>query len=267
MLERRCGVLQGQLLSLQPISTWQEDGLLSVNPQIGCHSLTGVGAGLLCTFGLPQMRLTSDRWYYEVEIQADLEGAPLQIGWANSAFALPSDQSELEPQQQRGVGDCSNSWGFDGSRGLRFHNHEDDPALPNAGTLGPRRWKRGDVVSVILELPDKPGEQGHLSCLVNNTARVNGDFTIEYADVGDGMFPAVSFALAPPSQPQGVACRYESRLNVNFGQKPFRFNTSLHGVGLYYRRPVADAPLRDCLHEATSHSEMEGGSESDSDEF
>ena len=212
---------------------------------------------------------------YEVEIQADLEGAPLQIGWANSAFALPSDQSELEPQQQRGVGDCSNSWGFDGSRGLRFHNHEDDPALPNAGTLGPRRWKRGDVVSVILMLPDKPGEQGHLSCLVNNTSLHGDVFTIEYADVGDGMFPAVSFALAPPSQHAieyagvGAALRHESKLNVNFGQKPFRFNTSLHGVGLYYRecRPVADAPLRDCLHEATSHSETEGGSESDSDEF
>ena len=164
-LRRRCSLLEAQLLTLQPISTSTlPNGCLSLGPIMDGHALRALDGGSFYTVGLPQMRLTDGRWYFEVEILEDLDGHPLQLGWCNSDFGLPPDQTRIEASKQRGVGDCSNSWGFDGSRRQRYHNFEDDPEMPACGALGPRTWRFGDVIGMEIDLD---AARPYANCMVN----------------------------------------------------------------------------------------------------
>tara|TARA_B100000795_G_scaffold7662_1_gene5546 strand:- start:2473 stop:3543 length:1071 start_codon:yes stop_codon:yes gene_type:complete len=231
-LGRRCALLEAQLLFLQPISMGiqqptdhraVEDSRRLDGPLFDGHRLRGAGGsvnGHMCTVGLPHMRLRTGIWYYEVEIlQAPKAGEVLQIGWANSEFGCPI----LDPHRTAGVGSCEYSWAFDGFRKCCFHNG-------TVGALGPRAWQRGDVVSLILNLPQD--NAGRAQCLVNNTT-TGSQYKFTNMNPKSGMFPAISISMAETDTPV---------LEVNFGQKPFRFPEVLDPNSM---QPVSDALLQD----------------------
>ena len=231
-LGRRCALLEAQLLFLQPISMGiqqptdrraVEDSRRLDGPLFDGHRLRGAGGsvnGHMCTVGLPHMRLRTGIWYYEVEIlQAPKAGEVLQIGWANSEFGCPI----LDPHRTAGVGSCEYSWAFDGFRKCCFHNG-------TVGALGPRPWQRGDVVSLILDLSQD--NAGRAQCLVNNTTS-GAQYKFTNMSPKSGMFPAISISMAETGTPV---------LEVNFGQKPFRFPRDRRDGNM---QPVSDALLQD----------------------
>merc|ERR1712048_178141 len=87
------------------------------------------------TLGAPEMLVKSGVLYYEIEV---LEGQGIpQCGFAGIDFE-PADAYSGD-----GVGDCANSWGFDGVRRARWHN---------GSAEWPCTWTAGDVVGFAANI-------------------------------------------------------------------------------------------------------------------
>lgn len=82
-----------------------------------------------CTVGIVlDQEKAESALYYEVLV---VTGGLVQIGWATRAFRPCSETGD-------GVGDCSESWAYDGSRNIRLHGTQTD----EYGS----EWKAGDVI-------------------------------------------------------------------------------------------------------------------------
>jgi hypothetical protein len=82
-----------------------------------------------CTVGvLLEPQTTAQHFYYEIGL---ITGGLVQVGWATRQFRPNSETGD-------GVGDCSSSFGYDGSRQLKLHNEESTDYGLN--------WKPGDIV-------------------------------------------------------------------------------------------------------------------------
>ncbi|KAH8063588.1 hypothetical protein JL722_2769 [Aureococcus anophagefferens] len=94
------------------------------------------------TVALPEVALTSGKWYYEVTILKVPEA--LQLGWARSGFSA---------NPEGGCGDDEFSYSCDRVRCLLWHSEEDTPW--NACLHGPASEKAtdvGDVIGCMLDL-------------------------------------------------------------------------------------------------------------------
>ena len=235
-LKRRIATLEARLLCLQPIGPFPPVRTVcrdnTIPLQEDFEDEGDEDPPDFYTVGLPHLRLMDGSWYYEVSILDDLNDQPLQIGWANSAFTLPADQKLLSTPGTRGVGDCSNSWAFDGARMVFFHNSSNSPSLPSQGKLGPRRWKYGDVIGIGLEFY-RHRTGGEMFCTVNGARCKGQDPRLDFAasDVANGLYPALSVGV-PQSRRGGC-------LKVNFGERPFVYSfASRYGKDC---TPIADA--------------------------
>lgn len=87
------------------------------------------------TLGAPEMLVKSGVLYYEIQV---LEGQGIpQCGFAGIDFELNDAYSG------DGVGDCDNSWGFDGVRQARWHN---------GSAEWPCTWTAGDVIGLAANI-------------------------------------------------------------------------------------------------------------------
>ncbi|GAX26956.1 hypothetical protein FisN_9Lh260 [Fistulifera solaris] len=118
-----------------------------------------------CTVGVLLQSLP-DALYYEIVV---LTGGVVQVGWANSAFQPSSESGD-------GVGDCQNSWGYDGSRQIRLHDEK-------TAEYGTQPWQANDVVGCLYK-----AITGTISYFVNGK-----DLGIAF-EVGKGhsLFPVIS---------------------------------------------------------------------------
>lgn len=80
--------------------------------------------------------------YYEVMIES---AGISQIGWAKISSKSEEENILFSPNcdEGDGVGDDSNSWGFDGSRQLTFYGGSEKSYARN---IHPGKWKKGDIL-------------------------------------------------------------------------------------------------------------------------
>ena len=114
--------------------------------------------------------------YYEIGLETD---GIVQVGWATNTFKPDSENGY-------GVGDCRNSWGYDGSRSIKLHNEITEPyhrcGSEEGGEGGPS-WKAGDVVGCSFD------------CLTGEISySINGkNAGVAFQNVpGTSVFPALS---------------------------------------------------------------------------
>uniref|UniRef100_K3WKH0 B30.2/SPRY domain-containing protein n=1 Tax=Globisporangium ultimum (strain ATCC 200006 / CBS 805.95 / DAOM BR144) TaxID=431595 RepID=K3WKH0_GLOUD len=120
-------------------------------------------------------------WFYEVHVLSD---GLMQIGYIDADFVA-------DPIQGQGVGDHTNSWGFDGFRCKKWNISSSDYGEP---------WRADDVVGVLLDT-----DRMELSFFLN------------------GKFLGVAFSGLPMT-PSSSMCPAAS-LNVNqIAQFNFGFN-------------------------------------------
>lgn len=136
--------------------------------------------------------VTSGAWYYEVTL---CTSGILQIGWATKHCQFESDSGS-------GVGDDTNSFSYDGCRRKVWHRGAGEE-------YGPRRWRSGDVVGVLLDL-----ELGAVSFTVNGEDLGNpfghSDHPPNLQELAaEGLYPALSFNTS-------------EHCILNFGHKGFR---------------------------------------------
>lgn len=121
------------------------------------------------------------KWYYEIILQT---AQLAQIGWASNEFTADSTSGN-------GVGDDCWSYGYDGSRGLKFHEdqfqkesgkHDGEAGLQYAYN---KRWRKHDVIGCLLDADD-----GIISYSINGE-NIGQAFTVPKGVV-DGLFPALS---------------------------------------------------------------------------
>jgi len=125
--------------------------------------------------------LIKGKWYYEVILQT---AQVAQIGWASNEFTADSTSGN-------GVGDDSCSYGYDGSRGLKFH--EEQPQKVSGKSDGEtglqyasnKRWRKDDVIGCLLDVDD-----GIISYSING--EILGQAYTFSKDNFSGLFPAVS---------------------------------------------------------------------------
>jgi len=125
--------------------------------------------------------LIKGKWYYEVILQT---AQVAQIGWASNEFIADSTSGN-------GVGDDSCSYGYDGSRGLKFH--EELPQKVSGKSDGEtglqyasnKRWRKDDVIGCLLDVDD-----GIISYSING--EILGQAYTFSKDNFNGLFPAVS---------------------------------------------------------------------------
>lgn len=108
--------------------------------------------------------------YYEVRV---VTAGLAQIGWAD----MTSQDFHPNTEEGEGVGDDKGSYGYDGSRGLKFHGGEED-------VYGDSRWKAGDVIGCMYNL-----QSGEISYSLNGKD-VGVAFTIP--NPWTMLFPAIS---------------------------------------------------------------------------
>jgi len=87
------------------------------------------------TLGAPELLFKSGVLYYEIEV-LESEGIP-QCGFAGIGFESSDERSG------EGVGDDSNSWGFDGKRQARWYD---------GSAEWPCEWKTGDVIGFAANI-------------------------------------------------------------------------------------------------------------------
>lgn len=125
--------------------------------------------------------LIKGKWYYEIILQT---AQVAQIGWASNDFTADSISGN-------GVGDDCYSYGYDGSRGLKFHGEQlKEESSVNEEETGLQygsnnRWGTGDVIGCLLDVDD-----GIISFSINGE-NIGPAFTISKENF-DGLFPAVS---------------------------------------------------------------------------
>ena len=109
--------------------------------------------------------------YYEVRL---VTGGLAQIGWAD----MTCQDFHPNSEQGEGVGDDKGSYGYDGSRGLKFHNSAEEvyPQSP---------WKAGDVVGCQCNL-----KTGEISYSLNGSD-LGVAFTVPVKP-GSMLFPGIS---------------------------------------------------------------------------
>jgi hypothetical protein len=73
--------------------------------------------------------------YYEIKL---VTGGLAQVGWA----AMTEQEFRPNNETGDGVGDDAGSFGYDGSRGVKFHKGKDE-------RYGPAFWQAGDVVGCL----------------------------------------------------------------------------------------------------------------------
>ena len=61
----------------------------------------------------------------------------MQVGWADAHFKAVIEEG-------KGVGDDTNSWAYDGTRSLKWHN--------NVSSSYGKQWKAGDIIGCALNL-------------------------------------------------------------------------------------------------------------------
>jgi hypothetical protein len=108
--------------------------------------------------------------YYEVKI---VTGGLAQVGWAD----VTSEGFHPNTEEGEGVGDDKGSYGYDGSRGLKFHGGEDE-VYDNS------QWKAGDIVGCQYNV-----HTAEISYSLNGK-----DLGVAFSapDAGTILFPALS---------------------------------------------------------------------------
>jgi len=137
--------------------------------------------------------VTSGSWYYEATL---CTSGIMQIGWATRHCQFNSEDGS-------GVGDDTNSFAFDGCRRKVWHRGAGEP-------YGPRRWRSGDVVGVLLDLTE-----GATYFMLNGEDLGNPFQNVERPPhfqelAAEGLYPAISFNTS-------------EHCIFNFGHKPFRY--------------------------------------------
>lgn len=105
--------------------------------------------------------------YFEIKV---LTGGLTQVGWA----AMSEHDFHPNSETGDGVGDDVGSFGYDGSRGLKFHQGKEEPYGKDS------LWKAGDVVGCIYD-----SASGRLS------------FSLNGSDLGTAFTATTSCPLVP----------------------------------------------------------------------
>ncbi|CAF4710126.1 unnamed protein product [Rotaria sp. Silwood1] len=87
------------------------------------------------TFIVDGIQVSEGKWYFCVKI---ILGGATQIGWATNGFTPV-------PENSKGIGDDTFSWGYDGSRGICYHNQ-------GTNFCDEIRWKADDVCGCGIEI-------------------------------------------------------------------------------------------------------------------
>ena len=178
--------------------------------------------------GVPWSRLTSGKWYYEVEILTD-DGV-VQVGFADSFFLGDDTNGD-------GVGDDAHSWCYDGARGKAWHGGEDGHRDYGA------QWKTGDVVGCLLDL-----SSGLVSFALNGKS-----LGVAFDSVATGKKRGVGVGRKVAYYP---ACSLELNQSVrmNVGQRPFKFIQATEEDGF---KPVWDSRPKSDDEEGEEEEESE----------
>ena len=125
--------------------------------------------------------------YIEYTIQS---GGLAQIGWIRSPDPNDDDSPRFLPNSDTGdgVGDDSASFGYDGSRGMKFHNGKEE-SYGNCEQL----WKTGDVLGCWCKLA--AGEQIEIGYTLNGKELGVAFSLSATSDDLSRYFPAVSLNL------------------------------------------------------------------------
>jgi len=147
------------------------------------------------TISFEDLRRTSGRWYYEVEIMHSR--SHIQVGWANDAF-------RCAPLHGSGVGDDRNSWSFGGASAQKFHG--------GGGIKYGRDLRAGDVIGCAINMADW-----------KITFGINGDYSKPFGKAfnippTDGMRPAVSISYSAGKGNTG----HHVRVRTGSSHSPFR---------------------------------------------
>ncbi|GAB5356501.1 hypothetical protein AAMO2058_000295400 [Amorphochlora amoebiformis] len=118
-------------------------------------------------------RLTTGKWQYEVRIQS---AAQAQIGWA-----IPSQFKPKGPHL--GVGDCKNSWGYDGAKQCVWRDAKGLEAKQDAP------WEMGSYVSCAVDM-----DRGKMKFYLDSQLVSEFQFDHKYAKANGGLTPAATFA-------------------------------------------------------------------------
>ncbi|KAJ1459514.1 hypothetical protein M885DRAFT_585853 [Pelagophyceae sp. CCMP2097] len=205
-------------LSLDCISGPQDGDLLLAPGNV--WRANGEGSGedsIFVTVGLPQARLASGAWYYEVEILATVT-CP-QFGWAREGFRAGGES---------GCGDDVDSWAIDGDRLCYWHDGAEEVSIGE--------WRVGDVVSCLLHVDDN-----YVVFLLNGAAV----YAVELDEQPDELQEPRRSAPFYPAMSMTKGC-----VRVNFGQdRPFAFpkayRSTFHQVPADFQKalPVAHFPV------------------------
>jgi hypothetical protein len=125
-----------------------------------------------CTVGIvldkEKVRSHGDTvFYWEINVKT---GGIVQVGWASASFRPNSENGD-------GVGDCQNSWGYDGNRTIKLHNEVTEP-------YGGEAWKEGDVIGCCYN------KQSSTISFYRNGVALGSAFELSHPP--DSLFPAIS---------------------------------------------------------------------------
>ena len=112
--------------------------------------------------------------YYEIMVET---GGLVQVGWASTAFRPSSEAGD-------GVGDCSHSWAYDGSRQIKLHGESSESYYGES-------WKAGDIVGCLYNI-----KSGEISYSLNGKD-MGVAFKVTHerqgeSDESKSIFPAIS---------------------------------------------------------------------------
>ena len=141
-LLRKHGAHKGSELKERVQNAWRDAGKVVVRDHVsvgkGLHQDYTLAFGKFSTFQA-DVKLSGGRFYYEVEIE-EMQGVA-QLGWATEGFhSTPEDTGE-------GVGDNPFSWGFDGTRKLKWSD--------DTSTAFGDKWNVGDVLGLACDMVNK----------------------------------------------------------------------------------------------------------------
>ncbi|KAI9199660.1 uncharacterized protein BJ171DRAFT_517423 [Polychytrium aggregatum] len=113
---------------------------------------------------------TPGKWAYEVVLKSN---GIIQIGWANM-------NCHFEPECGTGVGDCSNSYGYEGQRCKKWHG-----VSPKNNDYG-EPWEIGDIITCVFDY-----DQAEISYYRNGAS-----MGVAFTDVDKSViwYPALSLA-------------------------------------------------------------------------